>query len=106
MAPGAVFAKSPLAEDEKNKKILEKIENVSVGFTLAEDFTMATAIVTKTADSAKEISEELKNGIETLKGLWARVWPTEGACSAGRRRWIDQSRDGERYGYPEKRSKS
>lgn len=73
VAPGAVFAKSPLAEDEKSKKILEKVENLSVGFTLSEDFSMVTAIVTKTADSAKEISEELKNGLETLKGLLALV---------------------------------
>jgi hypothetical protein len=73
VAPGAVFAKSPLAEDEKSKKILEKVENLSVGFTLGEDFSMVTAIATKTADAAKEISEELKNGLETVKGLLALV---------------------------------
>jgi hypothetical protein len=73
VAPGAVFVKSPLAEDEKNKKILEKIENVSVGFTVAEDFTMLTSIVTKTEDSAKEISQQLKDGLEQMKGLLALV---------------------------------
>jgi hypothetical protein len=73
VAPGAIFAKSPLAEDDKAKKIIEKIDNVSVGFNLAEDFTMATAIVTKSADAAKEISEELKNGLEQMKGLLALV---------------------------------
>ena len=73
VAPGSLFVKSPLAEDEKNKKILEKIENISVGFTVAEDFTMLTSIVTKTADSAKELSEQVKDGLEQMKGLLALV---------------------------------
>jgi hypothetical protein len=71
VAPGAVFAKSPLAEDEKTKKILESVNDLSVGFKLDDNFNMATAIVTKDAKAAQQISEELKNGIETLKGLLA-----------------------------------
>jgi hypothetical protein len=73
VAPGSVFAKSPLAEDDKAKKIIEKIDNINLGLNLNEDFTMAMAIVTKSADAAKEIAEELKNGLEQVKGILALV---------------------------------
>jgi hypothetical protein len=73
VAPGSVFAKSPLAEDEKAKKIIEKIDSLNVGFTLTEDFSMTTAIVTKSTEAAKEISEEIKNGLEQMKGLLSLV---------------------------------
>jgi hypothetical protein len=73
VAPGAVFAKSPLAEDDKAKKIIEKIDSLNVGVNLTEDISMNTAIVTKSPDAAKEISEEVKNGLEQMKGLLSLI---------------------------------
>ncbi len=69
VAPGTIFAKSVLGEEDQAKKIIEKIDNLSVGFTISEDFSMVMAIVTKNADAAKEISEQLKTGLETAKGI-------------------------------------
>ena len=76
-----VFA-NRLWRKNKAKKIIEKIDNINLGLNITEDFTMAMAIA-PAADAAKEIAEELKNGLEQVKGFgsdsrqkkWA-LWST------------------------------
>ena len=50
-----------------------KIDNINLGLNITEDFTMAMAVATKSADAAKEIAEELKNGLEQVKGILALI---------------------------------
>lgn len=69
--PGSVLGKTPLSDDEKGKKALEKLDNVSLGITIDKDVKMAVNIAAKSADAAKELAQEIKDGLDTAKGFLA-----------------------------------
>lgn len=71
--PASVLAKSPLGEDYRAKKIVEKIDNVTMGFTVSKGLQMGVTVLTKTADGAKELTEEVKTGLEQAKGFVALI---------------------------------
>ncbi len=70
--PGAVLSKSEFASmDEKTKKISERIESITLGITVSKDIKLGMTIAAKTADNAKELAEDLKEGLNQAKGFLA-----------------------------------
>jgi ribosome-binding factor A len=70
--PGEAIGKNEIAAaDEKTKKITEKIENVFLGFTVSKDVKLSIIVATKSADNAKELAEEVKEGLNQAKGFLA-----------------------------------
>jgi len=63
--PGTVLNKGPVAQlaqqDDKAKKILEKIESVALGITIEKDFKLTLGVGSKNAENAKELAEDLKD---------------------------------------------
>jgi hypothetical protein len=66
VAPASVFV-----GPGDTTETLKKIDHLNVGFSLTNEFKMAAAIVTKSADATKEVTEQLNAGIEQLKGILA-----------------------------------
>ena len=73
VAPGSALSKSDLtaAAEEKTRENLKKIESLSAGLTVANDIKLALSVVTKSTENAKELEEEIKQGLNQLKGLLA-----------------------------------
>jgi|GEM_PF-1527119 len=71
--PGTVLNKGPVAQiaqqDEKAKKILEKIESITLGIAIEKDFKLTLGVGSKNAESAKELCEDLKGKFDEAKGL-------------------------------------
>src|SRR5207244_7507019 len=63
--PGTVLNKGPVAQlaqqDDKAKKILEKIESVTLGIAIEKDFKLTLGVGSKNAENAKELAEDLKD---------------------------------------------
>jgi len=75
IVPGETLKKSELvnAAEEKAKKNIEKIENIVLGITVSTDLKFKVAIATNSADSAKELAEDLKEALNQAKGFLAIV---------------------------------
>jgi hypothetical protein len=69
--PGTALGKSDLTGDDKAKKIIEKIDSITGGVAVTKDVKFELAINTKSADDAKELAEELKQGLDQAKGFLA-----------------------------------
>jgi hypothetical protein len=74
---GTVLGKSPLAavaqQDEKAKKIIEKIDSLALGITVDKDIKLSFAIGSKSAENAKELAEDLKTKLDEAKGMVALI---------------------------------
>jgi hypothetical protein len=71
--PGSVLAKSPLSQDDKAKKMLDKMDSFTLGFTMDKDIKLAVAIASKSAENAKELAEDLKEKLTEAKGFLALI---------------------------------
>ena len=60
-----------LTQLQAAKKNLEKIDSIGGGITISKDVKISLAVLAKNADAAKEISEEMKDGLNQAKGLLA-----------------------------------
>jgi len=70
--PGEVLSKSDFAAaDERTKKISEKVENITFSLTVGKDIKLALIVAAKSADNAKELAEEFKQGLDQAKGMVA-----------------------------------
>src|SRR5262249_43151397 len=70
--PGVVLSKSEFAAmDEKTKKNSEKIESITFGITVNKDIKLGMIVAAKTAENAKELAEDLKEGLNQAKGFLA-----------------------------------
>jgi hypothetical protein len=67
------FRKGELASDEKAKKNLEKMDSITAGVTVDKGVKASLVIATKSADNAKELAEEIKEGLNQVKGLLALI---------------------------------
>jgi hypothetical protein len=67
--PGSTLGKSEFASDERAKKTLAKVEAFTLGATLADDIQAHVTITAKNAEGAKDLAQELKEGLEQAKGL-------------------------------------
>jgi len=71
--PGSLLNKGPVAQiaqgDEKTKKILEKIDSITLGITIEKDLKLALAIGSKSAENAKELAEDMKDKLNEAKGF-------------------------------------
>lgn len=70
-ATATAFLKGDLSADEKAKKNLEKMHNITGGLTMDGGIKAALVIATKSPDNAKELSEDIKVGLDQAKGLLA-----------------------------------
>jgi hypothetical protein len=77
VAPATVLTQAPIPLDGDAAKTLAKIDNLNIGFTLTAEFKLAIAVVTKSADAAKEVKEQLNTGIEMIKGIVNQIASTE-----------------------------
>jgi hypothetical protein len=69
--PGEVLAKSqfPGKDDEEAKKQIERIRGFSLGLSITKEVKLNVSITTKDADSAKELAEDVKKGLDMAKGF-------------------------------------
>jgi hypothetical protein len=67
--PASALAKT--ANDDKAKKHLEKVENVTGGINVTDGVKFLVTITTKSTDAAKELADEIKEGLEQAKGILA-----------------------------------
>ncbi|HLJ98228.1 MAG TPA: hypothetical protein VKU02_34030 [Gemmataceae bacterium] len=70
-ATAQAFLKGDLSGDERAKKNLEKINNLSAGVTVNTGVKVGLTIATKTPANAKELADEIKEGLSQVKGLLA-----------------------------------
>ncbi len=62
--PGTVLNKGTVAlaqQDEKVKKMLEKIDSVTLGIAIEKDIKLTLGVGSKNAENAKELAEDLKD---------------------------------------------
>jgi hypothetical protein len=71
VVPGEVLAKAqfPGKEEEETKKHIERIESVTLSFNIGKDVKLSLSIAAKNADSAKEMAEDVKKGLDMAKGF-------------------------------------
>jgi hypothetical protein len=70
-ATANAFLKGDLSSDDKAKKNLEKMNSITADLTIDKGVKIALAIVAKSAENAKELAEEIKEGLNQVKGLLA-----------------------------------
>jgi hypothetical protein len=66
---GNALNKIDQVSEERAKKNLEKVESISAGFTVDKGVKLSFAVAAKNADNAKELAEEIKEGLNQIKGL-------------------------------------
>jgi hypothetical protein len=65
--------KSPLADQEKAKEIIEKLDDIVFGVTIDKDIDIALGITAKDAKAAESLDEEIRNGLNAALGFAALV---------------------------------
>jgi hypothetical protein len=70
-ATANAFLKGDFSGDDKAKKNLEKMDSITAGVTVDKGVKVDLAIATKNATNAKELAEEIKEGLSQVKGLLA-----------------------------------
>src|SRR5262249_18307311 len=70
-ATANAFLKGELSSDDKARKNLEKMNSITAGVMVDNGVKVALAIAAKSGDSAKELAEEIKEGLNQVKGLLA-----------------------------------
>jgi hypothetical protein len=70
-ATANAFLKGDFSGDDKTKKNLEKMDSITAGVTVDKGVKVDLAIATKSAANAKELAEEIKEGLSQVKGLLA-----------------------------------
>jgi hypothetical protein len=72
VAPGSALAKAAeLGGDPKAKQSVEKIDSITAALMIDKDVKLALAVNAKSTDNAKELSEEIKEGLNQAKGILA-----------------------------------
>jgi hypothetical protein len=69
--PGSTLSKSELVNEEKAKAMVGKIDHILASLKLAKDLKLSVTIATKSDDNAKEMAEEIKEGLNQAKGMVA-----------------------------------
>jgi hypothetical protein len=69
--PGSALSKSELVNEEKAKAMVGKIDHILASLKLAKDLKLSVTIATKSDDNAKEMAEEIKEGLNQAKGMVA-----------------------------------
>jgi hypothetical protein len=70
-ATANAFLKGELSADEKAKKNIEKMHNITGGITVDKGIQARLVIAAKSPENAKELSEDIKVGLDQAKGLLA-----------------------------------
>jgi hypothetical protein len=81
VAAGPALATGDLTGDEKTKRSLEQIEAVTAGVTVTDGFKVEVVAVTKTPEAAKELSEQVADGLNQARGLLAILVGNNGKLS-------------------------
>jgi hypothetical protein len=69
--PGSTLGNSEVAGDQKAKQSIEKIQSITAGITIGKDVKLGLTVAAKSADNAKELAEEIKEGLTQAKGFLA-----------------------------------
>jgi hypothetical protein len=69
--PGSALSKSELVNEDKAKASVAKIDHVTASVKIAKDVKFSVTIATKSEANAKELSEEIKEGLNQAKGMVA-----------------------------------
>jgi hypothetical protein len=65
--------KSQLAEQEKAKEIIEKLDDVIFGVTIDKDIDIVLSVTAKDAKAAEALDDEIRNGLNAALGFAALV---------------------------------
>jgi hypothetical protein len=65
--------KSPLAEQEKAKEIIDKLDDVVFGVTIDKDVDIVLRVTAKDAKAAEALDDEIRNGLNAALGIAALV---------------------------------
>jgi len=65
--------KSPLADQEKVKEILDKLDDVIFSVTIDKDVDLALRITAKTAKDAEDLDDKIKDGLNAALGFAALI---------------------------------
>jgi hypothetical protein len=70
---GKALEKGPLAEQEKGKEIIEKLDDVIFGVTIDKDIDVVLAVTAKDEKAAEALDDEIRNGLNLALGAAAFV---------------------------------
>jgi hypothetical protein len=70
-ATANAFLKGELSSDDKARKNLEKMNSITAALMVDKGVKVALVIAAKSPESAKELAEEIKEGLNQVKGLLA-----------------------------------
>jgi len=68
---GSALEKSPLADQEKAKEIIDKVTDASVGLNMDRDITLEVALTAKGTKDAADLEDVIKDGLNQVLGLAA-----------------------------------
>lgn len=68
---GSALQKSPLAEQEEAKKIIDKVTDASVAVTVDKDIVLEVGVTAKGAADARDLEDVIKDGLNQVLGLAA-----------------------------------
>jgi hypothetical protein len=71
MIASALKGQTELANEEKFKKIIEKLTSISGAINVTDGLSIHATVATKSADDAKELADEAKQGLEQASGFLA-----------------------------------
>jgi hypothetical protein len=68
---GNALGKSPLAEQEKAKEIIDKVSDGSIGLNIDKDITLEVGVQAKGTKDAEDLEDVIKDGLNQALGLAA-----------------------------------
>jgi hypothetical protein len=66
---GSTLAKSPLANNDDAKEMIEKLQDASGGLTIDKDLKLQFSVTAKSADDAKELGDKVRKGLNAALGF-------------------------------------
>lgn len=68
---GSALDKSPLADQDEAKKIIEKLTDASIGVNVEKDISLEIGVTAKGATEAKDLEDIIKDGLNQVLGIAA-----------------------------------
>lgn len=68
-ATASAFLNGDLSRDERARKNLEKVNGITAGITVQRGIRATFTIAANSGDSARELAQEIKMGLEQMKGI-------------------------------------
>jgi len=68
---GAALEKSPLADNDKAKEVIDKVSDAALGLNIEKDITLEVALTAKGTKDAADLEDFIKDGLNQVLGLAA-----------------------------------